>query len=68
VRKVKKKKYRVLRGLLIALAVTGFCFYLAFFALDAGCDVFGINQEENEVTVEIPEGSSLSDIASILKD
>lgn len=68
VRKVKKKKYRVFRGLLIALAITGFCFYLAFFALDALCDYAGINQPDNEVTVDIPEGASLSEMVSILHE
>ncbi|MDD2955111.1 MAG: endolytic transglycosylase MltG [Oscillospiraceae bacterium] len=67
-RKVKKKKYRVFRALIIALLITGMCFYLAVFSLDVAFDLLGIDQPENEVTVDIPQGAGLSDIASILKD
>ena len=50
---------------MIALGVSVF---LAMFALQSASDLFGINKPEGEVTFELPENLSLSEIAALLKE
>ncbi len=65
--KKKKRPSRLLRGLVAGVILIAFCFVLAFIALSLATDYFGIGDEDT-VFVSIPQGSSISDIASILKE
>ncbi len=73
-RKKPRKKYRVARALLITAVLVGLCCFLAYFGLQSVSDLLGLNlevigieQEDREVKVDIPEGSSTREIANILK-
>lgn len=68
-----KKKYRVLRALAITLVLVGLCGFMAYFALQSASDLLGLSfdvigvvQKDEEATVNIPAGSSTSEIAKLL--
>ncbi|WP_312645192.1 endolytic transglycosylase MltG [Hydrogenoanaerobacterium sp.] len=63
-----KKKYRVARALLITIVLVGLGAFLAFFALQSASDLLGLAQEDNTITINIPEGSGTGDIAKILNE
>ena len=68
-----KKQYRVGRALLLTLLFLALSVYLAFFAIHAFEDLTAVtlfggdNTTEQQMTVDIPEGASTSEIARILK-
>ncbi len=62
-----KKKYRVMRALLITVGLVALGAFLAFFALESASDMLGLAQDDKTITVKIPEGSGTGDIAKILK-
>lgn len=71
----KKSEYRVFRALAITVALVVLCVFMAYFALQSAGDllgldinVFGLRQEDKQVTVTVPEGSGVNDIAKALKD
>lgn len=70
--KVKhKKQHRFLRflfHLLIALVIMLAAGGLGYIILEGVTDILGIHQEDNEIIVEIPKGSSLTDISNILEE
>ncbi|MDD3193069.1 MAG: endolytic transglycosylase MltG [Oscillospiraceae bacterium] len=73
-KKKVKKQYRVGRALLLTLLFLGLSVYLAFFAIHAFEDLTAVNlfggdrTSVEQMTVEIPEGASVGQIARILKE
>ncbi len=69
--KVKhKRQYRFLRflyQLVIALVIMAAAGLLGYVALEGIMDIFGINQQQQEIIVQIPRGANLDDIAEILE-
>lgn len=68
-----KKQYRVIRALIITVVLVGLCGFMAYFMLESASDLLGLSfdvvgvvQEDKQVTVNIPDGSSTNDIAEIL--
>ena len=59
---------RLANGSLIVAGLVAFSIFLAVFILQSATDLFGLNKPENTVEVEIPEDSSLSQIARILHE
>ncbi len=72
--KKKKRKRRIntaynwLLTIIWVSAVLAVSVFIASFALSSINDLVGFSKESREVTVTIPEGSSLSDIAEILEE
>lgn len=72
-KKKVKKQYRVGRALLLTLLFLALSVYLAFFAIHAFEDLTAVTlfgddgAAEQQMTVEIPKGSSTGEIAQILK-
>ncbi len=70
--KVKhKRQFRLLRflyQLVIALVIMAAAGLLGYVVLEGIMDIFGINQEEQEIMVEVPRGASLGDIAVLLEE
>ncbi len=69
-KKKKKKKLRfnvsIVTGLSIAIVIICASIVLSTGAITVGMEYLGINKSEQEVTFNIPEGSSNEDIAEIL--
>lgn len=67
--KKKKKKHRALKATIWVVCILAFSIFFAIFAIVGATDFLGIGSGRgNEYTVEIPDGSSLSDIANILHE
>ncbi len=70
--KVKQRKqHKALRfflHLFLALCILAAALWLGYVVLEGITDILGINQEDNEIIVEIPEGATLTDISQILED
>lgn len=69
-KKKKKKKLRfnvsIVTGLAIAIVIICSSIVLSTGAITVGMEYLGINKSEQEITFNIPEGSSNDDIAEIL--
>lgn len=66
-----KKQHKFLRfllHLLIALCILAGAAGLGYVILEGITDILGIHQPDQEIIVEIPRGSSLTDIANILEE
>lgn len=59
---------RWFKALVVLLIALGVSVFLAMFALQSASDLFGLNKPEGEVTFELPENLSLSEIAALLKE
>ena len=67
-KKKKKKKFRALGSVIWVLSIVVFSVLLSLGIINGASDFLGIGGNRgNEYTVEIPEGSSLSDTAKILR-
>ena len=63
-----KVKYNWFRAL-VMVAVTVFgCFFLAFFALGSASDLFGLEQKDQILSVNIPKDATLPQVTDILSD
>ena len=58
---------RWVRALVMVLATIGLCGFFALFILQSANDLLGLNQEDNQIEVVIPEGASIQQIASLLQ-
>lgn len=67
-RKPRKRGAGCLSGAVYLVLVIALSIGLAIFALTVVNDVTGLVKDDVEITVEIPKGASLTDIAKILKD
>lgn len=71
-RKKKKKRINTAYNWLLTIvwvsAVLAVSIFIASFALSSINDLVGFSKESREVTVTIPEGSDLSDVANILEE
>lgn len=69
-KKKKKKKLRfnfsIVTGLTIAIVIISASIVLSTGAITVGMEYLGINKSEQEITFNIPEGSTNDDIADIL--
>lgn len=65
-KKKSRSENRWGRAILMVLATVMFCGFLALFILQSALDMFGLNQEDQMIEVNIPEEPSLSQISSIL--
>lgn len=61
-----KSKNRWFRAIVMVLATVGFCVFLAVFLLQSALDMFGLNQEDHQIEVTIPEKATLQQVSSIL--
>lgn len=59
---------RWIRALLMVLVTIGGCVFLAFFLLGSVFDWSGLNQEDKDIIVVVPEGSTTKDIGALLAD
>ena len=59
---------RWFKALVVLLIALGVSVFLAMFALQSASDLFGLNKPEGEISFELPENLSLSQIASLLKE
>lgn len=66
--KTKIGASRWARAIIMVMATIGLCIFLAFFILSGAMDIFGLNQINQQIEVEIPEGSTTKDIAEILAE
>ncbi|MEM1485360.1 endolytic transglycosylase MltG [Oscillospiraceae bacterium PP1C4] len=59
---------RWVKALVVLVVVLGVSVFLAFFALESASDLFGLNKQDNQIEIKLPENLSMSEIASLLKD
>lgn len=64
----KRRRFRLLKALMVSAIIIGLSVYLSSVLLSAVYDVFGLQKEDVDVEVDIPQGSSVVDIAEILTD
>lgn len=64
----KRRRFRLLKALLVVAVIIGLSVYLSSILLSAVYDVFGLQKEDIDVEVDIPQGSSVVDIAEILTE
>jgi len=57
---------RWIRASLMVLVTVAGCIFIAVFAMQSANDLFGLNQSDNLIEIEIPEGATLADISTIL--
>ena len=67
-KKHHKKHYKGLKALILAIIIISISVGLAYFIIRVGMDLMGINKSEELIYVEIPQGASTEQIATILKD
>ncbi|HAN43781.1 MAG TPA: endolytic transglycosylase MltG [Ruminococcaceae bacterium] len=63
----KKKMGKWSRTLFATLFVVGFSVFLAFFVLESATDLFGLNKEDKQLEIVIPEGINTFQLTGILK-
>ncbi|MDR2932439.1 MAG: endolytic transglycosylase MltG, partial [Oscillospiraceae bacterium] len=64
----KQVSYRWFRAILMVIATVVGCVFIALFILDSAQDLFGLNQPDIVIEINIPEGSSNREVAQILAD
>ncbi|MBR5559231.1 MAG: endolytic transglycosylase MltG [Oscillospiraceae bacterium] len=57
-----------LRAIIISLILVACAVALAFFAMSSATDLFGLNQEDKQVEVNVKEGMSSNDIIDLLEE
>ncbi len=66
-KKTKKKLSRASSTFLIVLSLLFISAILALYILESANDFLGFSQESKQVTIEVPEGMSLSKVTKSLK-
>lgn len=56
------------KAILVLVIVLGVSIFLAFFALQSASDMFGLNKQDSQVEIELPENQSIPEIAKLLKE
>ena len=64
----KKKKRKALKAFILAFFIVAISDGLAYSIIKIGSDITGINKPDETIYVEIPQGASTEEIASILKE
>ena len=62
------QQYRWFRAFLMVVATLGFSVFLAIFILDSAQDLFGLNQPDRLIEIEIPDGLSNRQVTDMLYD
>lgn len=52
----------------MVMATLGLCFFLAMFVLQSASDLFGLNQEDEQIEVVVPPNATLPSVAALLYD
>ena len=65
-KKPRRSENRWFRAIIMVLITVGMCMFLAIYILQNANDLLGLNQEDKQIEVSIPEGSTVQQIASIL--
>ena len=55
-------------AIIMVMMTLGACFFLAMFILQSASDLFGLNQNDSEIVVVVPENSTISSISALLYD
>lgn len=64
--KPPRSESRWFRAILMVIATLALCVFVAVFLLRSASDLFGLNQEDRQIEVEIPEDAGLTQVATIL--
>lgn len=64
----KRSESRWFRAILMVIATIAACIFFAIFILSSANDLFGLNQDNRQIEVAIPNNADLSQISSILNE
>jgi UPF0755 protein len=55
-------------AIIMVVITLGACFFLAMFILQSASDLFGLNQEDKEIALTVPENATITSVAALLFD
>lgn len=64
----KRRGSRWFRAIIMVLATVGLCFFFAIFILQSANDLFGLNQDNMEIEVVVPEKPTVATVAELLAE
>lgn len=62
----KRSESRWFRAIVMVLATVAFCGFLAVFILQSALELFGLNQEDRQIEVTIPQNPTIASITNVL--
>lgn len=66
VKKKQKAESRWFRAILMVIGTIALCIFLSIFILDSANDLLGLNQEDQQYAVVIPQNTSIQQVSEIL--